>query len=732
MTAQVALDVQGVFKAGGVLAQHRPGYEERPQQTKLALAIEAAFKDRRHLTAEAGTGTGKSYAYLVPAVLSGQRTVVSTAVLALQEQLRDKDLPTLAQIFKDVLNKDVKYAVLKGLGNYTCLRNVAKQEGDLMGGDFKTPEAGRAFPSFAKWVKAQQDEDGLAEVDGYPGDMPWELRMEMTTDSDSCTGQKCPFFAQCFARTAKARAADAQILVVNHALLLRDLSVRDATDSHACAVPDYANLVIDECHELESIARDNLGIEMTAGSLARLTKSVERLTTEHKKIREAETLNQGSTEQSTQAHDWVMRVDGLVRRVMAWMDLIRDRMGEDEQQQRLGDETGTLVSEDGTTIEKVIQGFLVLGSDMATGTPAWLEDEERDQWKKLSGRVAKAGSNLTKIVTPDDASQIRYASLEGSGDKVRLTLASKPIDVAPILNEWIFAEGVKIQKVKFDKETGEDVPVGTEMPDLSVICISATISADKQCAAWRRRVGCDDSNELVVDSPFPYRKNARIYIPSDAKAFEPKGGKDRDGQESADSVAYLDRIAAEMRGLTLDARGGAFLLFTSGRAMRRTHKVIAEDLRAAGLTVFMQGEASRTEMVKRFREDGNAVIFGLKSFWAGVDIPGDALRLVVIDKLPFNSPGDVVWSALCEHVNRQSGNEWAWWNELAIPFMITMLNQGAGRLVRTMTDIGIIAVLDGRLRTKSYGKRIIRSMPDMPVIGLPEEVDAFWAQHRRR
>jgi ATP-dependent DNA helicase DinG len=164
--------------------------------------------------------------------------------------------------------------------------------------------------------------------------------------------------------------------------------------------------------------------------------------------------------------------------------------------------------------------------------------------------------------------------------------------------------------------------------------------------------------------------------------------------------------------------------------MRETYKRIAEPLRVRGLTVMMQGEMSRTEMVKRFREDGNAVILGLKSFWAGVDIPGDALRLVVIDKLPFNSPGDVVWSALCDYVNRQAGDNWAWWNELAVPFMIVMLNQGYGRLIRTMTDVGIVAILDGRLRTKGYGKRIIRSLPPAPVIGSAQEVAAFWAQAR--
>lgn len=727
MTTAQATGVLDVFKAGGVLAQHRSGYEERVQQTKFALAIEDAFKTRRHLAAQAGTGTGKSYAYLAAAILSGERTTISTAVLALQEQLRDKDLPTLAQIFRDVLGINVRYAVLKGLSNYTCLRNVAKQEGDLMGGSFKTPEAADAFPGFVKWVRDQQIDGGLAEVDGYSGEMPWELKSEITTDSDSCTGQKCPFFNECFGRIAKARAADAQIVVVNHALLLRDLSVRASSDSHAAAIPDYANLVIDECHELESIARDNLGIELTAGSLNKLLKATERLTTEHKEIKKSETLNQGSTDQTDKAHNWVIRIGGLVDQVTAWMDLVKARFGPDDTQQKLGDERDQKVSPEDPTILDVIEGFKKLGLDMAEGTPSWLEDEERDQWKKLANRMAKAATNLSSIVTPGyDDEWVRFASLEDHNGNARLTLAAKPINIAPILHAWLFADDVKIQRVKFDKDRGEDVPVGQEMPKLSVISTSATIAADGNCAAWRKRVGNQDSNELVVDSPFPYEKHARLYIPADAKAFEPKGGK-----ASEDATEYQERIAREMRGLTLDAKGGAFLLFTSGRAMRETYKQIADDLRAAGLMTMMQGEMSWTEMVRLFREDGNAVIFGLKTFWAGVDIPGDALRLVVIDKLPFNSPGDVVWSALCEYVNRQAGDDWAWWNELAIPFMVVMLNQGYGRLIRTMTDTGIVAILDGRLRTKSYGKRIIRSLPNAPLIGSPDDVRTFWASNRR-
>lgn len=720
-----ALTVMDIFGKGGVFDRHRPGYEERPTQIKLARAIEEAIASRTHLAAEAETGTGKSYAYLVPAILAGEKTVVSTAVLALQEQLRDKDLPTLARIFRETAGLNVTYAVLKGLSNYTCLRNVAKLGEDMFGEGFKSAEAGKAYQPFTEWVRQQQMDGGLAEVDAYPGEMPRELRTEVTTDSDGCTGQKCPFWNECFGRQAKDRAADAQIIVVNHALLLRDSEVRAATGGHAAALPDYSTLVIDEAHNLESIARDQLATEMSPGRLTRLVKGVERLTTEHKAIKVKESLNQGATEQSNQAHEWVMKVSYCTDLVLGWLDFLKERMNEDGQQ-RLGDERGQQVSPEDPTIDVVGTRLQELAAEMRDGTPAWLEDEERDQWKKLSAQVGKVAGALKILITPgNDDEWIRYASLERSNGREWVKLAAKPIDVASILAERFF-DDVTIQRVRRDKETGESVPVGEEMPPLVVIATSATIATDGNVGVWRERCGMERASELLVGSPFDYARNARTFVPDNAYAFEPKG--ERNGREAYES--YLEDVADAMAGLTLDAKGGAFLLFTSAKAMRETHRRILPRLERAGLRVMMQGEMSRTEMVRIFKEDGNAVLLGLKSFWEGVDVPGDALRLVVIDKLPFNPPTDVVWAALCEHINRKRNNEWAWWDELAIPFMQVMLKQGYGRLIRTMTDRGIVALLDGRLRTKGYGKRILRSLPQAPVIGTADEVSRFWTAGR--
>jgi ATP-dependent DNA helicase DinG len=734
-TVRTAPSVLDVFKPGGTFAQYRPGYEDRPTQITLALACEDVIQTRRHLRAEAGTGTGKSYAYLVPAILAalrGERTVVSTSGLALQGQLRDKDLPSLLAIFQKVHGISFSYAILKGLSNYTCKRNVAALENDMFGEGFKTPEAAAAFKPFVEWIRDQDSADGLAEIESYPGEMPWELKADVTTDSDGCTGMKCPFYNECFGRTARLRANEADIVVVNHALLLRDSEVRAQTDSHAIAIPDYSVLVIDEAHELESIARDNLGTELTAGSALRLIKTIERLTTNHRKIKEALAINEGATEMTDQAADWVAKSGTYLTDISLWMDDVKETQFKDgETQVRIGDWTQPLLvhengARSGIPMSAVIQNLSNLSGEMIEGIPSWLESEEVEQWKKAAKQVGGLGAKLARIVTPGDVNWIRYATLEGRNGTSRVTVAAKPISVSEILNERFFSGDVTMQRMKWDKEAGESVPVGTEMPPLVTIAMSATLATDGNCQAWGKRVGLYDAAEVVVDSPFNYRANARFYVPTDP-GLEPRGA--HNGDEA--SARYLDAVAAHMKGLVMDAQGGAFLLFTSTRAMNEVHARIASDLTRAGLLVVKQGDMARGEMTRRFVEDGNAVLFGLRSFWQGVDIVGHALRLVVMDKMPFNPPSDVVWNALCEDVNRKAGDDWAWWNELAIPFMITQLKQGFGRLIRTGTDRGIVALLDLRIHTKGYGKRIVRSMPPAPMIRTADEVATFWSQDRR-
>lgn len=680
-----------VLGPGGVISEKLPGYEHRDAQLAGADLVEQAIANERHAVIEAGTGTGKSLMYLVPAILSGKQTIVSTGDKALQAQIVGKDIPFL----QGVMPVPVTAAKLTGRSNYVCLEQVDEITGGgqgNLGGEFlfRSPEAAAAFAGFQEWLDTT--ETGELESADFP--IPWDLAVDVTVDSDGCLGEKCPRFTDCFAEQAKKRARDAQVVIVNHALLLRAINLAHDTDGHVEILGKRQVVAIDEAHRLEETATDAFGVEVTEGRWNRMARRLTRYTTDHPAIRP-----KGETDpQRIRATDWKLRVEYVEGLLATLLSDLTDRLEASKTQaQRLGDET--------RVGDRLVRALSDLALAVGDGGPDWLAPKEREGWRKLGGQVEKLGNDLSLIITPGtEDNWVRYAELEGGNGKRRLVLHAKPIDVSGHLRDRLWS------------------------PYPSVISTSATLATGNDFGYWKRRVGLHDSLDLVVGSPFDFPHQSMIYLPSSGKDFDPSRFR-QDG-----SVEYLDRLAGEIERLLLASDGRGFVLFTSLRTMDQVYDRLAPRLKWLTLK---QGEMPRPELIRRFKEDGRAVLFGVKSFWEGVDVQGEALSLVVIDKLPFNPPGDPVWDAKCDRVNRQAlargvppkQADWAWWRELAIPTAIIALKQGFGRLIRTKSDRGVVALLDGRLSTKGYGPEILRALPPATQTRSLPAVKAFFETH---
>jgi ATP-dependent DNA helicase DinG len=674
----------GILGPGGVIARRLPGYESRPQQLRMANLVEAAIAAGRHAVIEAGTGTGKSLGYLVPAILSGRRTIVSTADKGLQMQIARKDLPFL----QATMPKPFVAVVLKGIGNYACKKRVEaikeSLEETLEGFEdeatFESPQAAAAWPALLEWVEETESGD----VEDVPFSLPADLRERVTTDSDGCSGKKCPLHDACFAMRARAAARLADVVVVNHSLLFRDLAVRHDSDGYATVLPDADVIVIDEAHHLEDEATDAFGVEVDPSTWRHVERALDKLTVDHPSVRKA---SEDSEEYAT-AEQWAEEAKPVGSAIYELLGAYRQRLKEaDAEVVEIGD--------DRPLARPAREALQALRERMESAAPFWLSVADREEWRKLGDRMEKLSGEILSVVAPDP-DMVRYAQAETTkrGATV-VTLAAKPIEVAPELRKRLFDPPLR-------EHGDEDATAKPWRP--AVICTSATITTGDGFAYWRTRVGLDDALELEVGSPFDYRLHALLYLPPDPESFDPRS------RDQETTLRYQDRLAEELNRLLLVSEGGAFCLFTSARVMREMHRRLAPRLR--GL-VLLQGQdgLSRPEIVKRFKADGNAVLFGTKSFWEGVDVQGSALRLVVIDKLPFVPPDDPIFAARRRRINRRAGREWAAFMELDVPHATIALKQAFGRLIRTQDDRGCVALLDGRLSTKGYGSTILGALP---------------------
>ena len=719
---QTSIDPQRVaadLGPGGPVAREHGRYEDRESQRAMAATIARVYNDGGVGLLEAGTGVGKSLGYLVPALrwaaANGERTIVSTNTINLQEQLVGKDLPFLARALGD---QKVRFALLKGWRNYLCKARLAQatEGAALLFEDGTTAE----LKAIAAWAERTAD-GSLADLPTPPRPEVWD---EVSAEGDICTRMKCSHFEECFVFKARRAAADADVIVVNHHLLLSDVAVRRASQNwnEAAVLPAYGRLIVDEGHHLEDAAAAHLGCTVTRRGMQRL---VNRLDRRGKGLLPALATRLAASNDllSTASNDLLeSRLEPAVRG-------LRDKSA------LLFDLLDTLIQESGETVVRLTHNFashpiweagLTRAFEDTLGEIEMLSEGLRVVRERIEGstkldealaplmnelrsvtrRLEAAGDGLRRALAPpaeDDS--VRWVEVRGRERSV--ALSSVPLDLAPILREDLFR--------RLD----------------SAIVTSATLTASRGDVAsdakrfdfLARRLGLDDPGltptTAVFPSPFRYETQSLLVIPPDT----PAPNVDADGHRRAVTRMVLDVAEA--------SDGGLFVLFTSHREVRQ----MAAELRARGTErrwpLLVHGEDGRDALLARFRASGKAILLGTASFWEGVDVPGEALRGLVIAKLPFRVPTEPVTAAQCEAIAARGGDPFA---EFMLPHASLRLKQGFGRLIRTSTDRGVVVLGDPRAVTKRYGRGLLDELPAARRIAVPwavarEAVNEFY---RRR
>ncbi len=642
----------------GALKRALPGFIPRPQQQAVAAAIDAAMSKPGGIALiEAGTGVGKTLAYLLPALKHAKpncRIVVSTHTLALQSQLAGKDVP-LAQ---SVWPMPGEAAVVKGRGNYLCLQDLDAARGDLWTvGD---PQ----FLQVSNWSCTTGTGDS-AELDfSYPG---WA---EIRANADTCKGQECRFFDRCFYYRMRREASEAEILLVNHALFLSDLAVRRSGEPDAKLLPDYDFVVFDEAHHLETAAAAAFGIAFSSQRLPGLMDKLRRTA----RVLDMNTDRLKAIENSSQALFDPFLHGGRPEFIVS--DILRGEPALESVRAQAA-AIGVLLDSTATELLKQDTG----------GQPAL-----KDRVDGLRRQCVRAKEELTLAFGGDDSNFVRWGSLGRAGRRgPSATINWTPVSVAPILSAALWKQPRSV----------------------GAALISATLSTDGGFGYVRHRLGLSPTDpnvtETVVGSPFDYARNCLLYLP-------------RHLPMPSDDPGYAYDAANEMIALIEASKGGAFLLFTSYRAMNAAYDHLTQsDL---PYPLLRQGEMPNPKLIQTFKNEKNAVLFGTQSFWEGVDIPGADLRLVIIDRLPFAVPDSPLHKARVDEITASGGD---WFNDFALPQAQLRLKQGFGRLIRTSQDRGVVAILDTRLVRKTYGQRFLQFLPPARRVYDLAEVETFFA-----
>jgi ATP-dependent DNA helicase DinG len=610
--------MEAIFGPGGALARALVDYEPRPEQAALAAAVEHALATGEHLVAEAGTGVGKSLGYLIPALESGQCVVVATATKALQEQLLHKDVPIAAA----AIGRTVKVEVLKGRANYLCRRQLQGFQPFLM------PDGrdGRAWEAMQGWLDTTETGD-RAELDVEPSGALWS---ELAVGPDRCSGRRCAFHSACFAEAARGRAAEADLVIVNHALYFAHLA------SGGGVLPEHDAVIFDEAHRLEESAASWLGGNVSRAGLRRLGADIERACREAQRTLPARQL------------DRVERTGERLLRAVA-PGSGRKRLREVPAEQAL------VLIDALADLSNVLQG----------------QGEDLDA---LSRRSLDAAAQVEACLEPGELERVVWAEPD--------LLAWAPVDVSDELRERLWNDGP------------------------TAVLVSATLATGEDATFVRRRLGLDRAREALVGSPFDFPEQALIYLPR--------------AMPDPRSDGFTERAADEIVSLLALSEGRALVLTSSYRAL----DAYREHVRGrVPYDVLVQGEAPRERLLERFRDEVDSVLIATSTFWQGVDVPGESLSLLVIDKLPFSAPGDPLHEARCEAVERGGGD---WFRDYALPTAMLQLRQGFGRLIRGHSDRGVVAILDPRLRTKPYGRAFLGALPRCPVVEDPAAVAAFF------
>ena len=686
--------VEADLAPGGALSRWHAGYEDRPTQRAMAAVIVETYNEGGITLAEAGTGTGKSVAYLLPAirwaVLNRERTVVSTNTINLQEQLVTKDLPLLRR----ALGVPFRFALVKGRRNYVSIRR-AHLAAAAAGSLFQDPERAE-LDAILDWLKHTRD-GSLQDLPFTPSPEVWD---EVASESDVCLRAKCPHFDACFYQRARRDAATADVLVVNHHLLFSDLAVRRAQDNYTApaVLPPYRRVVLDEAHNLEEAATAHLGVSISRRGMERMLTRLDRRGRGVLQAVEAALLAGGSDLLQQDALDRIAQqvrpgVEQALRRAAELFAQLEARVARvDDGVLRL-DEGAT---DDGQT-EEALESLLLLLTELAAGLDALRERIELDsRWRAAleeqlleieaaADRIRATAEALRVALVPgrDPVPLVRWLERRGGGGgkEPNVLVHAAPVDLSDTLREALF-----------------------DRVD-SAILTSATLATRDGFDFLRSRLGLNGGGvrvrEALFESPFDYEAQARIVIPLDVP--DPRG----------DDHLPFDLATAEIvEDLVGLSDGGVFVLFTSYRSLR----TVAAELRRRGVDgrwpLFVQGEAPRSRLVQSFAASGRGVLLGVASFWEGVDVPGEPLRGLVLAKLPFKVPSEPLTAARIEAIERSGGNAF---HDYMLPQAALRLKQGFGRLIRSRADRGVVVLLDRRVVTRSYGRYFLESLPPAPV-----------------
>lgn len=630
--------IDDILGAAGPLVRHLAGFVPRRAQIRMAEAVASALEARRPLIVEAGTGTGKTFAYLVPALLAGQRVLVSTGTRTLQDQLFSKDVPLVA----GALGTPAKVALLKGRANYLCRERLKRQvaQGVL---DALTRDA--TLAQLERWSATTATGD-LAEVEGFTEQHP--LWPQVTSTRDNCLGTRCSEYAACHVAAARREAQAADLVIVNHHLLLADLALKE--DGFGDLLGSAEAIILDEAHALPDLATQFFGTQVSS--------------------RQLETLLAEGRTQALRAGGGLAEIGPVARAVEAAISAILTvlpRGGFRGRWEEAATDLESAVLALASSLREYASGLSGVGGEPAVEAVATRAKTLADSLESIALAREEAGARTIEStprgfmlgLLPFDISE-RFRSL----------IESRPA-------AWIFTSAT----------------------------LSVPSSAGDDFSHFASRLGLADAEALRIASPFDYETQAMLYLPL--------------GIPEPSSPAYVEAVIEASVPLLEAAGGGAFLLFTSHRALAQGAAALrARWDGAAEVPLLVQGEGPREKLLKAFREHGNAVLLGTASFWEGVDVKGEALRLVIIEKLPFASPDDPLTKARIEHLTRQGGNAF---RDYQLPEAVLALKQGVGRLIRSEQDRGMIVLCDPRLLGKGYGRVFRASLPEMPTTReLPE------------